>query len=41
MESLGGDQLWVDRFLAYHSSLLYYWALVGAVEDIACVCVKG
>ena len=29
MESLGGDQRWVDRFLAFHASLVYYWILVG------------
>lgn len=29
MESLGGDQVWVDRFLAQHSAILYYWVLVG------------
>lgn len=28
MESLGGDLLWSDRFLAYHSAILYYIALV-------------
>eukprot|EP01023_Acetabularia_acetabulum_P055015 TRINITY_DN628_c0_g2_i1.p2 TRINITY_DN628_c0_g2~~TRINITY_DN628_c0_g2_i1.p2 ORF type:complete len:146 (-),score=30.27 TRINITY_DN628_c0_g2_i1:177-614(-) len=28
MESLGGDQLWVDRFLAYHASIVYYWVLI-------------
>jgi ubiquinol oxidase len=28
MESLGGDQLWFDRFLAEHSALLYYWVLI-------------
>eukprot|EP00879_Flechtneria_rotunda_P027372 GHRR01029320.1.p2 GENE.GHRR01029320.1~~GHRR01029320.1.p2 ORF type:complete len:127 (+),score=30.21 GHRR01029320.1:301-681(+) len=28
MESLGGDQLWFDRFLAEHASLLYYWGLI-------------
>lgn len=29
MESLGGDALWVDRFLAQHGAILYYWVLVG------------
>ena len=24
MESLGGDQLWVDRFMAYHAAVAYY-----------------
>jgi hypothetical protein len=29
MESLGGDQLWIDRFMAQHAAILYYWVLVG------------
>lgn len=28
MESLGGDSLWVDRFLAQHGAILYYWVLI-------------
>lgn len=28
MESLGGDQRWLDRFLAQHSAVLYYWVLI-------------
>ncbi|KAK3258943.1 hypothetical protein CYMTET_32035 [Cymbomonas tetramitiformis] len=28
MESLGGDKYWIDRFLAQHSALVYYWVLV-------------
>lgn len=28
MEALGGDQLWVDRFLAQHAAVAYYWLLV-------------
>ena len=28
MEALGGDQSWDVRFLAQHSAVLYYWALV-------------
>ena len=28
MESLGGDQLWVDRFVAEHAAVFYYWALM-------------
>lgn len=28
MEALGGDQLWVDRFLAMHASIAYYWFLL-------------
>lgn len=28
MESLGGDQLWFDRFLAEHAAILYYWVLI-------------
>ncbi|KAJ1399048.1 plastid terminal oxidase, partial [Ochromonadaceae sp. CCMP2298] len=28
MESLGGDKLWKDRFLGYHTALVYFWALV-------------
>jgi ubiquinol oxidase len=29
MESLGGNTQWKDRFFAYHSVIVYYWALVG------------
>lgn len=31
MESLGGDTLWSDRFLARHAAIIYFWvlALVG------------
>jgi Alternative oxidase len=28
MEALGGDQLWLDRFLAYHAAVVYYWVLI-------------
>lgn len=28
MEALGGDLLWVDRFLAEHAAVFYYWVLV-------------
>ena len=28
MESLGGDQLWIDRFMAQHAAVFYYWVLV-------------
>lgn len=28
MESLGGDQRWLDRFLAQHGAIFYYWILV-------------
>ncbi|NJN24413.1 MAG: plastoquinol terminal oxidase [Acaryochloridaceae cyanobacterium RL_2_7] len=28
MESLGGDRHWVDRFLARHTALLYYWIII-------------
>jgi len=28
MESLGGDELWFDRFLAQHASIVYYWILL-------------
>lgn len=28
MEALGGDQLWVDRFMAEHAAVFYYWVLV-------------
>uniref|UniRef100_A0A7S0BH45 Ubiquinol oxidase n=1 Tax=Rhodosorus marinus TaxID=101924 RepID=A0A7S0BH45_9RHOD len=28
MESLGGDSMWSDRFLASHAALIYYWVLV-------------
>eukprot|EP00448_Togula_jolla_P015874 CAMPEP_0170593022 /NCGR_PEP_ID=MMETSP0224-20130122/13225_1 /TAXON_ID=285029 /ORGANISM="Togula jolla, Strain CCCM 725" /LENGTH=614 /DNA_ID=CAMNT_0010916945 /DNA_START=41 /DNA_END=1885 /DNA_ORIENTATION=+ len=29
MESLGGDQRWLDRFFAQHGAIAYYWILVG------------
>lgn len=25
MEALGGDQLWIDRFIAQHAAVLYFW----------------
>ena len=25
MESLGGDSLWLDRFMAQHGAIVYYW----------------
>jgi ubiquinol oxidase len=28
MESLGGDKHWIDRFIAQHTALLYYWIVV-------------
>ena len=28
MESLGGDQLWIDRFMAEHAAVFYYWILL-------------
>jgi hypothetical protein len=28
MESLGGDIAWVDRFVAQHSAIFYYWAVM-------------
>lgn len=28
MESLGGDRKWIDRFLAQHAALTYYWVLI-------------
>ena len=28
MESLGGDNAWVDRFIAQHSAIIYFWALI-------------
>lgn len=28
MESLGGDQRWLDRFFAQHGAFFYYWILV-------------
>lgn len=28
MEALGGDALWIDRFLAEHAAVFYYWVLV-------------
>lgn len=27
METLGGDRLWIDRFMAGHSAVLYFWVL--------------
>lgn len=27
MESLGGDALWIDRFLAQHAAVIYYWVV--------------
>lgn len=27
MESLGGNSIWTDRFLGYHTAILYYWLL--------------
>ena len=27
METLGGDQLWVDRFMGQHSAIFYYVVL--------------
>ena len=27
MESLGGDTLWSDRFLARHAAIIYFWVL--------------
>jgi ubiquinol oxidase len=29
MESLGGDKVWADRFLARHVALIYYWVVIG------------
>lgn len=29
MESLGGDSLWLDRFMAQHGAIVYYWVLIG------------
>ncbi|PZD71156.1 hypothetical protein C1752_07884 [Acaryochloris thomasi RCC1774] len=29
MESLGGSEQWIDRFVARHAALLYYWIIVG------------
>lgn len=28
MEELEGDRLWIDRFLARHTALLYYWIII-------------
>lgn len=28
METLGGDQSWLDRVIAEHAALLYYWMLI-------------
>jgi len=27
MESLGGDDKWIDRFAGYHGAIVYYWIL--------------
>ena len=32
MESLGGDQKWLDRFMAQHAAVIYYWILVIGVQ---------
>lgn len=29
MEALGGNALWIDRFLGYRAAIFYYWALIG------------
>lgn len=29
MEALGGGDNWIDRFLARHTALLYYWIVIG------------
>lgn len=29
MEELGGGERWIDRFLARHTALLYYWIVIG------------
>lgn len=36
MESLGGDQLWWDRFVGEHAAVFYYWILVGEGEGRGC-----
>jgi hypothetical protein len=28
MESLGGDRQWIDRFLAEHAGVIYYWVII-------------
>ena len=28
MESLEGDRHWIDRFIAQHAALIYYWVIV-------------
>ena len=28
MEALGGDRKWIDRFMAGHSAIIYYWVLI-------------
>ena len=28
MESLGGDSRWIDRFMAGHASIIYYWCVM-------------
>eukprot|EP01025_Chloroclados_australasicus_P068550 TRINITY_DN9526_c1_g1_i4.p1 TRINITY_DN9526_c1_g1~~TRINITY_DN9526_c1_g1_i4.p1 ORF type:complete len:367 (-),score=27.39 TRINITY_DN9526_c1_g1_i4:398-1498(-) len=28
METLGGDHAWFDRFVAYHSAVVYYWLVI-------------
>ena len=28
MESLGGDNAWIDRFVAQHSAIVYFWGVM-------------
>jgi hypothetical protein len=28
MESLGGDIAWIDRFVAQHAAIFYFWAVL-------------
>lgn len=28
MESLGGDNAWIDRFVAQHAAIAYFWGVM-------------
>ena len=28
MESLGGDNAWIDRFMAQHAAIVYFWGVM-------------
>ncbi len=41
MESLGGDSLWLDRFMAQHGAIVYYWVLIGFFFFFPSVCFRA